>query len=113
MINELRRLAKSFSKGNIFEKAADEIEYLTSLVKELARDNGELCDYCKHHISCDGCELYEEGEGSYTIDGIYQGEMAYSCKDFNFGTCSKRVNTPCNGCFDNDCKGFEWEGVRR
>ena len=83
------------------------VEDMTAVLK---RDSDDICKYCKHIIECKGqnCDGYCSGAGD--IDGNYP-DWKWSCEDFNFGTCVKMENTPCNGCFENDCGGFEWRGV--
>ena len=118
-------------------EAADKIEWLQKLVDDMTNDHfvdildfysercqnleedfirlvvqsPEICSYCKHHIECKGekCEKYTEGRGCWDDKKCYR-DWVWSCKDFNFGTCDMLENTPCNGCFENDNKGFEWRG---
>ena len=75
----------------------------------LKRDSDDICDYCKNRIECEGqqCEKYSSGVGD--VDGKYP-DWKWDCMDFDYGTCSLLADTPCNGCFDDDCKGFEWRG---
>lgn len=82
------------------------VEDMTAVLK---RDSDDICKYCKHIIECKGqnCDGYCSGAGD--IDGNYP-DWKWTCEDFNFGTCVKMENTPCNGCFENDCGGFEWRG---
>ena len=56
------------------------------------------------------CDKYIEGVGGYGQDGKHFPDWKWSCMDFDFGTCPRLEDTPCNECFDNDCKGFEWRG---
>ena len=82
------------------------VEDMTAVLK---RDSDDICKYCKHIIECKGqnCDGYCSGAGD--IDGNCP-DWKWTCEDFNFGTCVKMENTPCNGCFENDCGGFEWRG---
>ena len=82
------------------------VEDMTAVLK---CDLDDICKYCKHIIECKGqnCDGYCSGAGD--IDGNCP-DWKWSCEDFNFGTCVKMENTPCNGCFENDCGGFEWRG---
>ena len=86
------------------EKAA-----VNDITAALKRDSCNICKYCKHEIKCEGqdCDGYCSGVGD--TDGNYP-DWKWTCEDFNFGTCVKMENTPCNGCFENDCGGFEWRG---
>ena len=86
------------------EKAA--VNDMTACLK---RDSDDICGYCKHKIECKGqdCDDYCSGTGD--IDGKYP-DWKWTCEDFDFGTCAKMESTPCNGCFENDCDGFEWRG---
>lgn len=68
-----------------------------------------ICDYCKHFTPCPqrACDYFCEGEG--TADGA-NPTFRWTCMDFDYGTCPVLEDTPCNGCFDGGCKGFEWIG---
>ena len=70
----------------------------------------EICPYCKHNYHCGDikCDEYIEGVGMTDAKGNYY-DMKWSCRDFDWGTCSKLENTPCNGC--NLVNHFEWRGV--
>jgi hypothetical protein len=82
------------------------IDIMTEVLKKYADD---ICVYCKHEIPCPGktCEHYIEGIGD--DEGKYPS-LKWSCEDFDHGTCIVLENTPCNGCFDNDYRGFVWKG---
>ena len=78
---------------------------------ELVMTSENICQYCKNNIKCRGkeCEKYIEGRGCWD-DKRCHHDWTWSCKDFDFGTCDMLENTPCNGCFENDNRGFEWRG---
>ena len=82
------------------------VEDMTAVLK---RDSDDICAYCKNRIECKSqqCEKYSSGVGD--VDGNYP-DWKWTCMDFDYGTCSLLADTPCNGCFDDDCKGFEWRG---
>ena len=82
------------------------VEDMTAVLK---RDSDDICAYCKNRIKCEGqqCEKYSSGVGD--VDGNYP-DWKWTCMDFDYGTCSLLADTPCNGCFEDDCKGFEWRG---
>ena len=82
------------------------IEDMTAVLK---RDSDDICAYCKNRVECESqqCEKYSSGVGD--VDGNYP-DWKWTCMDFDYGTCSLLEDTPCNGCFDDDCKGFEWRG---
>ena len=82
------------------------VEDMTAVLK---RDSDDICAYCKNRIECknEQCEKYSSGVGD--VDGNYP-DWKWTCMDFDYGTCSLLADTPCNGCFDDDCKGFEWRG---
>lgn len=88
---------------------------LNAAIEDIKRAiNGELiCDFCKHDHQCQGeeCDKYSEGVGCTDESGNYH-DWKWTCMNFNFGTCPKLEDTPCNECFDNDMSGFEWRGVR-
>ena len=88
------------------ERAA--VDTLTKLLKH-SNDDDDICAYCNNQIICNGksCESYCEGVGD--VDGNYP-DWEWTCEDFDYGTCFKMQNTPCNGCFDNEYSGFEWRG---
>jgi hypothetical protein len=75
----------------------------------LKRDSDDICAYCKNRIECkkEQCEKYSSGVGD--VDGNYP-DWKWTCMDFDYGTCFLLADTPCNGCFENDCSGFEWRG---
>lgn len=82
------------------------VDDMTAVLK---RDSDDICAYCKNRIECKSqqCEKYSSGVGD--VDGNYP-DWKWDCMDFNYGTCSLLADTPCNGCFDDDYKGFEWRG---
>ena len=82
------------------------VEDMTAVLK---RDSDDICAYCKNRIECknEQCEKYSSGVGD--VDGNYP-DWKWTCMDFNYGTCSLLADTPCNGCIEDDCKGFEWRG---
>ena len=84
------------------------VEDMTAVLK---RDSDDICAYCKNLIECkgEGCECFEQGKGG-TIDGKEYPDFKWTCMDFDYGTCSLLEDTPCNGCIEDDCKGFEWRG---
>ena len=87
---------------NISEK-----DYIALL--HCASENGsiDICEFCKHYIKCSGeeCECFISGVGD--AEGKYPN-WKWTCEDFDFGTCPKLENTPCNGCIIE--KTFEWNG---
>ena len=87
-------------------------EALLKDFKEFMLHLGDVCRYCKHNQPCQGeeCEQYTKGLGIENLNG-YTHDWQLSCEDFNFGTCPKLENTPCNGCIKNNMSGFEWRGV--
>ena len=87
-------------------------EALLKDFKEFILNKDDACKYCKHNRPCHGkeCECYVEGVGAWDKKG-YISDWQWSCQDFRFGTCSKLENTPCNGCINNNMRGFEWRGV--
>jgi hypothetical protein len=84
------------------------VEDMTAVLR---RDSDDICAYCKNLIECkgEGCECFEQGKGG-TSDGKEYPDFKWTCMDFDYGTCRMMKNTPCNGCFENDCSGFEWRG---
>jgi hypothetical protein len=84
------------------------VEDMTAVLR---RDSDDICAYCKNRVECEGqqCEKYSSGVGD--VDGNYP-DWKWTCMDFDYGTCSLLADTPCNGCFDDDCKGFEWRGKK-
>lgn len=80
--------------------------------KEFILNTDDVCNYCKHNQPCHGkeCEQYVEGKGAWDQKG-YISDWQWSCEDFNFGTCPKLEDTPCNGCIKNNMQGFEWRGM--
>jgi hypothetical protein len=84
-------------------------------VEDLKRaiDSDDVCTFCKHDVFCQGdkCDKYIEGKGA-TNDKGELVDWDWTCMDFNYGTCPKLENTPCDGCFENDMSGFEWRGVQ-
>ena len=129
----------TFTKGKeIVNSAADKIEQLQKHIDDMTCDHfvdtldfylercqkleedlielgmcsENICSYCKNNIECKDkeCKKYCEGKGAYGQDGQYFPDWRWNCKDFDFGTCPLLENTPCNGCFENNAKGFEWRG---
>lgn len=131
----------TFTKGkNLVNEAADKIEWLQKLVDDMTNDHfvdtldfyaercqnleeelidlimesENICSYCNNNIECKGkkCEKYCEGKGGYGQDGQHFPDWKWTCMDFDYGTCPLLENTPCNECFDNNCRGFYWRGNR-
>jgi hypothetical protein len=106
--------------GDHLDAAAAALERLTAerdaavedMTAVLKRDSDDICAYCKNRIECkkEQCEKYSSGVGD--VDGNYP-DWKWTCMDFDYGTCSLLADTPCNGCFDDDCSGFEWRGCTR
>ena len=104
---ENARLTTERDEAQRRERAA--VEMLIKFIKQ----SDDICDYCKNHIECAGeqCEKFEKGVGSTGNDGTEFPDWHWQCTDFDYGTCAMLENTPCNGCFENDCSGFEWRGT--
>lgn len=85
-------------------------EYIIKLIK---KHDDDVCYKCKNYIKCKGkeCDYFMEGIGATGSDGEEHADFIWTCEDFNYGTCRKLTDTPCNGCFDNDYKGFDWVGL--
>ena len=135
LVKKLRNFDGETEGIKLANEAADKIELLQKLVEdmtnnhfvdildfymercqkleedftELVMQSEDICKYCKNNIKCKGkeCEKYCEGIGD--VDGKFP-DWKWSCEDFDFGTCFLLENTPCNGCFENDARGFEWRG---
>lgn len=88
---------------------------LNAAVEDIKRaiDGDDLCTFCKYDIFCQGekCDKYIEGKGMTNDTGGFV-DWEWTCMDFVYGTCPKLEDTPCNGCFENNSRGFEWRGVR-
>lgn len=68
------------------------------------------CELCKYNIPCKGkeCDCYIEGRGLVDEKTGQKFDQAWTCKDFNFGTCDKLAGTPCETCdFKNNWKWKE------
>ena len=91
------------------ERAA--VDTLTKLLKH-ANDYDDICAVCKNRIECKGenCECFEQGKGM-SWGKVEYPDMKWTCEDFNYGTCKKMENTPCQGCFDSEYSGFDWVGL--
>ena len=78
---------------------------------ELVMKSPEICTYCKYNFECKGkeCAGYIEGRGCTDEMGNHY-DWKWSCIDFNHGECPMLEMLPCNGCFANNNKGFEWRG---
>lgn len=105
--------------ANTLEKLSDEnkqfikkFETLLKDFKELILNPNDVCKYCKHYQPCLGkdCESYVKGRGVQDLKG-YTFDWQWTCEHFEFGTCPKLENTPCNGCIKHNMSGFEWRGV--
>jgi hypothetical protein len=99
---------ESLKESQRRERAA--VEMLIKFIKQ----SDDICDCCKNHIECAGeqCEEFEKGVGGTGNDGTEFPDWHWQCTDFDYGTCAMLANTPCNGCFENDCSGFEWLAYR-
>ena len=88
-----------------YNELLDKYNRLESDFMELVMKSEDICHYCKNNIECKGkdCEKYIEGRGCWE-DKRCHHDWAWSCKDFDFGTCDMLENTPCNGCFKNNNK---------
>lgn len=94
-----------------YKELLDKYDQLETDFIELVMESEHICKFCKHNFECKGkeCDKYIEGKGCWDANKCYH-EWDWSCQDFDFGTCKMLENTPCNGCFDNNNKGFEWRG---
>lgn len=95
-----------------YEELLNKYDRLEADFIELVMKSEYICHFCQNNIECKGkeCEKYCEGKGGYGQDGRHFPDWEWTCKDFDFGTCPLLENTPCNECFDNNHKGFEWRG---
>ena len=137
LVKKLRNCGGGTEGIKLVNEAADKIEWLQKLVEdmtndhfvdildfysercqkleedfmELVVDSENMCSYCKYNIECKvkECPKYIEGKGCWD-DKRCHHDWVWSCRDFDFGTCDLLENTPCNGCIQNDNKGFEWRG---
>lgn len=77
-----------------------------------AINSDDVCSFCKRDASCQGekCDKYIEGRGMKFENTDQYIDEKWTCMDFEYGTCPKLEDTPCNGCFENDMSGFEWKG---
>lgn len=94
-----------------YQKLLKKYQRLEKDFMQLIANSVNACKYCKNHIECKGkdCPKYVQGKGCWDDKRCYF-DWAWSCEDFNFGTCDLLEHTPCNGCIDNNLKGFEWKG---
>ena len=139
LVENLRQKAEVNPHQGLLLEAADKIEWLQRFVDDMTNDHfvdaldfysercyrlendfmelvmksENICKYCNNDFECKGkeCDKYIEGKGCWDANKCYH-EWDWSCQDFDFGTCDMLENTPCNGCFDNNFKGFEWRGNR-
>ena len=137
LVKKLRNCGGGTEGIKLVNEAADKIEWLQKLVDDMTNDHfvdtldfymercqnleedftelvmksEDICSYCKNNIECKGekCEKYCKGVGD--ADGKFP-DLKWSCMDFDFGTCPLLENTPCNDCFKNNDKDFEWRGNR-
>ena len=86
---------------------------LTKLIKmDVCALNGSetsLCDLCCNNRVCniDTCPSFTCGVGAVDDSGREYPDFAWDCRDFVYGTCPVLENTPCNGCIENNDRGFE------
>lgn len=92
------------------KQLSEKILVLLEDIKRLATNSEDGCNYCKYNQPCKGkdCEYYTEGVGLTDEDGNYVN-WHWTCKDFDYGTCKKLENTPCNGC--NFSNNWEWRDI--
>lgn len=93
-------------------------EFIDYLFKFFVVNKDNICNYCKNHKECsENCTKYESyGKNGTFIycDGKeipYESSYELSCMDVEFGKCPLLENTKCNGCFENNVSGFEWNNV--
>lgn len=94
-----------------YNKLLEQYKRLEKDFTELVMQSENVCHYCKNNVKCEGeeCPKYIEGEGCWGDKRCFH-DWAWSCRDFDFGTCPMLESTPCNGCFEKDCAGFNWRG---
>ena len=71
----------------------------------------ESCLLCKWYQGCAGedCPHYLCGKGLTDTKGQFHADVVWTCEDFDWGTCDKLKDTPCNGC--NFRNNWQWRGV--
>jgi len=107
----LNDLSKIFNEAKILKSERDKaIDDITDILKE---GTYNICDYCKNYIECKGedCDCYDKGIGVIGKNGKEFPDFKWTCIDFDYGTCEKFKDTPCNGCYLNNCNGFKWKGL--
>ena len=89
------------------------------LYKFWVRNTEDLCSYCSNYIECkeEECSKYENfGGAGFILDSEGEQistEFSYdtTCCDLDYGDCPMMENSPCKDCFENDMRGFIWNGV--
>lgn len=105
LLAEIDRLTAE--NAELKQQLTDTQERLIDTIKKHCDD---VCRYCENRIECKGksCEKYINGIGD--IEGKYPN-VKWSCEDFDYGTCPLMEKSPCNGCIENDFRGFVLRGT--
>lgn len=84
------------------------VDYKQLYINMLKQYDYNICEKCKNEITCLGkkCDCYIEGD-TIKDKNSKTYKSKWTCEDLDIGECAKMINTPCNGCFDNNFKGFE------
>lgn len=99
-----------------YKKRIEELEgenkRLIDFLKEVSSMCAESCNFCAFKIECPDpaelCDGFVSGVGATSETGQKIPDFRWDCRDFNFGTCDKLIDTPCNGC---DGKNhWRWKG---
>lgn len=105
----LQMTAEALAKEN--ERLRAKLKIAENDIK-LAMNTDAHCELCKRYIPCKkkDCDCYIEGRGMVDEASGQKFDWAWTCMDFNFGTCDKLLGTPCETCdFENNWKWKESE----
>ena len=85
-------------------------QLLADLKDVLINNRDDPCTYCLYNHECEGkkCDCFMKGEGGINVKTGEKVDYKWTCMDFDYGTCKKLEETPCNECMSKPPYFSKW-----